>query len=300
MIKSVTVINPQGRVLKMELDRPDKTGLNITNITGIGPPKATINLSDISTGDGSFFNSAHVSSRNIVFSIKFYGNDIEASRQLAYIQFPIKKNVTLIFETDKRILVTNGYVESDEPDIFSSESGTQISIVCNDPYLYSQDMTVTPFRLVDPAFTFPFSNGSLTTPQLSLGIITLRTRTTFVYSGEVDTGVTVSMTVLGPVTNPVITNETSGISMRIDTTKLTSIVGSALTVGDTIVIVTNRGAKSVSLVRNGNVLNIMPSLGKYSSWFSLVNGDNMFVYSADSGIGNLVVSLSAKNVYEGV
>lgn len=284
----------------MELARPEDTGLNIINIDGIGPPKATINLSDISTGDGSFFNSARIASRNIVFYIKFFGDDIESARQLTYLMFPNKKNVTLIFETDNRTLVTNGYVESNEPVIFSSESGTQISIICNDPYMYSPDSVLTPFRVVSPAFTFPFSNESLSTPLLMTGSITLRQTLVITYSGEVDTGVTVIFDATGPVVNPMITHQTSGISMKIDTTKLATLVGSGIISGDQIRINTIRGSKSALLIRNGNPTNIMPCLGKYSSWFTLTSGDNIFSYSADSGVGNLIVSLLNNQIYEGV
>lgn len=301
MINTVTVVNPQGLVLTVDLHRPEDSGFLITNITGIGPPKATVNFSDKSTTDGAFFNSSRVSTRNIVFDLVFVSDsDIEAVRQLSYRYFPVKKNVLLIFETDHRTVMTEGYVESNTPNIFSKMESTQISILCPDPYFYSLQDQENPFSFITPAFSFPFSNESLTTSMLSMGLITLRQTMVVTYNGEVDTGVTALIHANGAVTNPVITHQPSGISMRVDTTKLAALTGSGIVSGDDIRITTLRGAKSARLIRNGVATNIMRCLGLNSSWFTLQNGDNIFSYTADLGVGNMQVSVWNSQVYEGV
>jgi hypothetical protein len=68
MIKSVTVTNYLGESIKMELGFPEKSGFLIQNIDGLGPGKATINLTQFATSDGSLFNSAKLNERNIVFT----------------------------------------------------------------------------------------------------------------------------------------------------------------------------------------------------------------------------------------
>ena len=65
MIRSVTVENYLGDSITLELMRPEKSGFIVKNIEGLGPAKANINTTDISTNDGSIFNSSRLTQRNI-------------------------------------------------------------------------------------------------------------------------------------------------------------------------------------------------------------------------------------------
>ena len=128
MIKSFTVTNPKGESLKLELTRPELSGLIVQSIEGLGPTKATINTGETATMDGSLFNSARANSRNIVITLALmFAPTIEDSRQKTYKYFPVKKRIRLDFETDRRSVYTYGYVESNEPAIFSSQETVQIS-----------------------------------------------------------------------------------------------------------------------------------------------------------------------------
>lgn len=180
MIRAVTVTNYLGESKRFELAFPEKSGFAVQSISGLGPSKADINTTEISTNDGSLYNSARVNSRNIVMSLKLMFNpQIEDTRQDSYKYFPIKKKVTLLIETDNRICETYGYVESNEPDIFSSDEMTQISIVCPDPYFYSagpDGTNTTIFYGVEPLFEFAFSNESLTESLIEFGEIKNETR----------------------------------------------------------------------------------------------------------------------------
>lgn len=140
MIKSVTVTNYLGDSVKLELMRPEKSGFIVKSINGLGPSNASINTTEVSTNDGALFNSARLSKRNIVFKLLFMNTDtetIEDIRQKTYKYFPMKKGVTLLIETDNRLVSTTGYVETNEPNIFDSKEGSTISIVCPDPFFYS-------------------------------------------------------------------------------------------------------------------------------------------------------------------
>ena len=59
MIKSVTAINSRKKSLKMNLTTPEESGILITSINGLEPPKADISMVAGSIIDGSFYNSAH-------------------------------------------------------------------------------------------------------------------------------------------------------------------------------------------------------------------------------------------------
>lgn len=159
MIKSIEVTNYLGESIKLVLDRPEETGIAIRNIQGLGPGKADINIGESSTGDGGDYNSARLQSRNITFDLVFlFTPTIEQVRHLTYKYFPIKKRIKLVIETGLRTSEISGYVESNEPDIFSSQETTQISIVCPDPSFYSNNIQNTLFSGIESLFEFPFSN----------------------------------------------------------------------------------------------------------------------------------------------
>ena len=66
MIRSVTVTNYLGDSIQLELMRPEKSGLIIKSIEGLGPSDAAINMTELSTNDGALYNSARLNKRNIV------------------------------------------------------------------------------------------------------------------------------------------------------------------------------------------------------------------------------------------
>lgn len=301
MIHSVTVTNYRGDSLEMVLAEPEKSGFAITNITGLGPGKATINSTEISTTDGALFNSARLSARNIVISLRYLWKDsIEDARQLTYRYFPIKQKVTLLFKTDNREAEIEGYVESNEPNIFSDAEGADISIICPDPFFYSRESQTTVFSGVEPMFEFPFSNESLFEPLLEMGSIENATDKVVIYDGDAETGIMITIHAVGEATNITIYNIGTREQMKIDTTKLQTYTGSGIKAGDDIIINTIPGEKSIQLLREGVTTNILNCLDRNSDWFKLAKGDNVFAYTAESGGSNLQFSIESSVVYEGI
>lgn len=307
MIYSIVVTNYLGDRIKLELGKPDISGFLIKSITGLGPAKANVNTTEISTNDGSLFNSARLSQRNIVIDMVFfntvYGESIEDLRQKSYKYFPLKKRIELAIETDNRYVKTTGYVESNEPNIFSSQEGTQISIVCPDPYFYSagdNSSSITDFYGIDPVFEFPFSNESLDDPLLLFGEIQINTEGVITYNGDSEIGMMIYIHAIGPATNISIYNTETREVMRIDTEKISALTGSGIGTSDDIVINTSKGEKSITLIREGVSYNILNCLDKNTDWFTLSKGDNIFAFTADSGISNLQFRIENKVIYEGV
>ena len=307
MIYSIVVTNYLGDRIKLELGKPDVSGFLIKSITGLGPAKANVNTMEVSTNDGSLFNSARLSQRNIVLDMVFintvYGESIEDLRQKSYKYFPLKKSVELTIETDNRYVKTTGYVESNEPNIFSSQEGTQISIICPDPYFYSageDGNNVTNFYSIDPMFEFPFSNESLDEPLLVFGEIQIKTEGVITYHGDSEIGVMIYIHAIGPATNINIYNTETREVMRINTEKISSLTGKGIVASDDIVINTAKGEKSITLIREGVSYNILNCLDKNTDWFTLAKGDNIFVFTADSGVTNLQFRVENKVIYEGV
>lgn len=307
MIYSFAVTNYLGDRIKLELGRPDISGFLIKSVTGLGPVKANVNTTEVVTNDGSMFNSARLSQRNIVFQLAFvntvYGETIEDVRQKSYKYFPAKKSVEIAIETDNRYVKIKGYVEFNEPDIFSSQEGTQISIICPDPYFYSageDGNNVTDFYTIDPVFEFPFSNESLTEPLLAFGEIQIKTEGVITYHGDSEIGVVIYIHAIGKATNINIYNTETREVMSINTDRLEQLTGKGLVASDDIVINTAKGEKSITLVREGVSYNILNCLDKNADWFSLSKGDNIFAFTAETGVTNLQFRIENQVIYEGV
>ena len=307
MIYSFAITNYLGDRVKLELGKPEVSGFLIKSVTGLGPVKANVNTTEVVTNDGSMFNSARLSQRNIVFQLAFvdtvYGETIEDIRQKSYKYFPAKKSVEIVIETDNRYVKIKGYVESNEPDIFSSQEGTQISIICPDPYFYSageDGNNVTDFYTIDPMFEFPFSNESLTDPLLIFGEIQIKTEGVITYYGDSEIGVVIYIHAIGPATNINIYNTETREVMMINTTKLEKLTGKGLVASDDIVINTTKGEKSITLIRGGASYNILNCLDKNTDWFTLSKGDNIFAFTAETGVTNLQFRIENQVIYEGV
>lgn len=301
MIRSVTVTNYLGDSIKLELARPELSGFAILSITGLGPGKANVVSTEISTMDGGLFNSARLPARNIVITLLYLWKDsIEDVRQLSYKYFPIKKPIKLVIETDNRTAEIEGYVESNDPTIFSKNEGSDISIICPNPYFYSAEKSTTMFSGIEPAFEFPFSNESLLSPMLEMSIIQKSAEKVIVYDGDAETGVTIHIHASGEVENIAIYNVGTREVMRINTDKLKQFMGSGIIAGDEITICTVPGSKSITLRRDGASTNILNCLDRNSDWLKLSKGDNVFAYTAETGATYLQFSIENNIVYEGI
>lgn len=301
MIKNVTVTNHLGESITLEMRFPEKSGFLIKSIDGLGPTKANINTTEVVTSDGSLYNSSHVSQRNLVFRLGLLEKStVEESRLKTYRYFPIRKKVTITIETDSRTCMTEGYVESNEPDIFSSEETTNISIICPDAYFYSTTQNSTYFSGSIPTFEFPFSNESLTENLLEMSQLELTTQELIIYSGDASVGILIYIHAIGEASGIEIINTRTNETMALDSDKIVAITGEGIHSGDDIIISTIKGNKYIVLQRNGVLYNILNALDKDADWFQLDTGDNIFAYTVDGGAGNLQFRIVNSVAYEGV
>ena len=307
MIKTLTFINYLGDQLTINLANPFDVGMAITEITGLGPGNADIITTDNATMDGAVYNSSRLSYRNIVITLKLLGTDfngqsIEATRHNVYKYFPIKKPLWLIFESDKRSAMIQGYVESNEPEIFSDWEKTQISIICPNPYFESLMGTTTNFSGVQPSFEFPFITN-VQADVFEMGTQYMEGDIDIYYTGEVETGVNINMSFKDHVAPITIYNVITNESIVVDTAKIESRYGE-LQLGDKIIISTSRGAKKANLLRDNQVYNIINCLDKNLTWFQLQKGDNIFSYSVEGGqeggLYDLEMNFTNKILYEGL
>lgn len=300
MINKLTAINDNGNELVLNLMNYESNGICLVNVDGLGPPKATINMSNLASGDGGVFNSARTSTRNIVMDMLYSQiYDAEKLRQILYKVFPLKSKVKLFIETDERSAIVEGYVESNNPKIFSNTAGCQISIICPSSYMYSinpRDIQITGVR---PNFEFPFENEGMD-PMIEFGIIKTDQIEEILYEGDVNTGVIVKITALGPVGDITIYNTTTRITMTIHNDSILNITGSNIDAGDTIELSTIVGDKHLILIRDGKTYNIINSLNKDTEWINLKKGINMFAYRSTYGRQYIDITISNLTTYEGI
>lgn len=301
MIQAVTVTNVRGESLRMELAHPEKSGMLIYEITGIGEPTGTINTIDNANFDGATFNSARAQQRNIVLSIKLMANPtVEIQRHKCYRYFPVKGHIKLKFETDTRTTFIDGYVETNDPVIFSSQEYVQISIICPDPYFYDYETINEAYYGVHNMFEFPFENDSLTEPLLIMGEIRDNTRSVVLYEGEAETGFNITITARARVRHIRIQNLDTYGFMVIDTDRIKAITGVDFGNGDEIQISTFRGARSAQMLHLGIWYNVLGAIERDSEWFQLVTGENPFMFSCQEGERDMTMSFSYRNIYGGV
>lgn len=294
MIKTVIITNYRGESLTLELANPYSSGFAVTGINGLGPNKATINDVEVTTNDGSVFNSAKVNPRNIVLNLEFMATDpdeVEALRQKTYKYFPLKKKLTFEVITDKRHVKIFGYTESNEPVIFSKNENTQISIIC--PYPFFQSVTErnrVMFYGEEPAFEFPFSNEG-EEPTLIMGYVHMVTEANVIYTGDSEVGIIITIHALGSAKNVSIFNLDTGerMKLKIDLVK-----------GDDIIISTVKGEKYVHKLQDGVETNALNCIDRNADWFLLSKGDNLFAYTAEEGLRNLDFQIQNYILYEGV
>ena len=303
MIQAVTVINDQNKQLRLELANPWDSEIVVQSITGISAGKANINNLELATLDGSVFSTARLPSRNIVITLAFdLAVDVEEVRHKTYAYFPLKKEITLVFETDHRTTAVTGHVESNEADIFQQKETAQISIICDDPYFYADNADYY-LNGVQPQFEFPFSNESLTDPLINFGELVYDTGTLLKYEGDVESGVIMHLHAIGNVVDFWIRNLYTGVRMEFDTGKLDQIVGDGnhdVVSSDDIYISTMPSNKYVLLYRNGVYYNCLSMLPKMTDWLVLQRGDNMFQYGATSGASNAQLTMQSYVIFSGV
>lgn len=301
MIKSVKVTNYLGESQVMELRNPEKSGFLISSIEGVSSGKANINTTNIATKDGAYFNSAHIEPRNIILGLKLLAKPtIEEARHKLYRLFQPKRLVRLDFVLDTRECYIEGYVEENPVEIFSSSESTRISIICPDPFFKAMNEVTEVFSGVVGQFEFPFENVSISEKLLEFGSVSFYTEKNIIYEGEDEIGLEFQIHASGSVGDITIYNTVSHESMVFSSEKLSEYLGEGIKDGDDLIITTMAGNKGITLLREGLYYNVLNCLGRYSDWFQLSNGENIFTYSATYGVLNLEFTAKYRPVYGGI
>lgn len=277
------VKNHKGEVLNLSTS----SKYTLYKITGLQPPASAVNTSNNATSDGVSINSVRVDKRNIVLYMALKG-DIEESRNNLYKYFPLKQTITIYFKHGSRDVYINGMVELIECDLFAQRQVAQISVMCPQPYFKAVDDIISYFSDVTALFEFPFS---ISENGMEFSAITANVRKSIVNAGDVPSGLVIDLYAIGTVVNPIIYDVLKRTHIKLIFT---------MEANDHIIINTNHGEKSITLVRAGVSTNIMGYLYPSSSWLMLDSGDNVFTYDCDAGNSNLQLTFTSSVLYGGV
>lgn len=280
--------NASGDVMTLTGKEPK---YQIIDIQGLNPPAAQINTSTIVGMDGAVFNSSKLQTRNLVLTVKING-DVEINRLRLYSYFRTKEWCKFYYTNDSLEVTIDGYVDSVECNLFTNAETAQISIICPYPYFRSIAEVTQDFSNVLKKFVFPFSINHDDPVVISeIG----DAGTAKIYnSSESENGMVMYVNFLENESSLEIINTFTG-----DDFKLVH----AFLAGDTVIIDTNKGRKSISLIRAGAVTNLFAALQTGSVFLQLLPGMNTFNYLVSGSIDNVdevKILLKFYNIFRGV
>ena len=311
MLLSVNVLNPSNDELIMELTNSEATGFTIRKIDGIGPTKSNINVYDVPSIDGGLFNSARTQARNITMKLGFTwiatGDHvtplIEDARHLSYKYFPLKRKVRLEFVTDYRTLYIDGYIESNEPDIFSKDETTTISIICPDPNFYARDTEYGYINYTDQnELEFPFDS---TAGNIELSSIPKTDSCVIDYEGDNTTGVTAELYFchhfnMGQEITLSFINDIQSTDILINPSKVLRTTGYKIKEGTRILINGKPGQKSVQYQMYDEYFNVFNAITLKDDWPTLYPGKNSIILKAGGSTDAIKGRIIYNTLYDGV
>lgn len=270
-----------------QLELTNSEAYDVIKIDGLTPSGATINTSSVAGLDGTRFNSASIAQRNLVIYLNIK-SPVEENRQQLYKYFRVKRKCKIYFKNQNRDVFIEGYVETFEADLFGMTQQPQISIICPEPFFKAVDEILVEFSNTLALFEFPFS-----IPEEGIEFSRIESMTTkYINAGDIETGAIITLSALSnQILNPIIYNRTSNefFKLAVD-----------LSEGDTLVINTNKGEKSVKLIKSGVETNLLNKITSGSTWLQFQPGVNEISYDADEGAANLKVNVAIAQKYGGV
>lgn len=341
MVRKLIITNHKNEQLELDIFQPEKSGLTVRKLTGVGPVQASITTTDIASGDGKIFNFARKSERAIdlqlglmelVYKIKdgydgstekWHWETIEECRHRVYQYFPLKQKIKFEVITDTRHVYTYGYVEQNDPDIWSDDETQDVQILCTNPYFIDIEQQSFEMSLIDPRFEFPRDENErdalLQQDQyIALGLkhsnydgglndanhpfifgeYTFDNEFVLDYKGECETGCIFKVSFTGKVEDFQLMDITKNEILYIKPANISSIA--CFNNGDVLTICTKTGEKKCELLSNSQITNCIGMIDRGSTWLTFSQGENVFGYSSVSGIQYINIEVIIDPLYEGI
>lgn len=277
----------------------------IANIDGMTLAVSDI-LSNVVGGvDGETVNSLQAQPRGIVLDLRINPReDVEKAKREILRVVKIKQQGALIWTQNERTLTITGVVESVEMPRWNNAVTMQIALRCSQPFWEDIDEIVSQISEAINLHYFTDNGADMLyfpADGIPLGEYdTIRTKNVY-NSGDVATGIEITIQALDTVTNPIIYDQNGnyfGIGYEMEYAGNNPNIGSAwvskpfiMNAGDTVVITTHRGNKTVKY----NGVSVFNMIKPFSTWLQLDTGDNAFsINSDDESITNMYFAISYK------
>jgi hypothetical protein len=245
--------------------REETDFLQITDIQGLDPVKATVNTTPFASIDGESIDGAQVPGRNLVLKVRPNPDwatwSPEALRQLLYSYFMPKNTIRLVFTSDELPVVEIfGVVDTIEANPFTKDPEFIISIICGEAYFTKVDETVV-------SGTAIAAGGSFTNVTIN---------------GNVDLGIRVvlSWTTSKPNFVSIQIKDPSYISYDVDLSQNTAL--DATTRFELSSVPKDKFVFAAS-ADNGLFYYLLPWINEASVWPVLKQGVNQFAVVTDAG-----------------
>lgn len=266
----------------------------ITEILGLDPPDAMINIDEYALLDGGVFNSskANIRTMQIAFAIDY---DAAASRQKIYNVLRPGRKVRIDYSDLKEMQVyVEGYVGKPEITHFARKQVCTVQITCPDSYWQGAQEIIDNFVQISNGFHFAFS--STEEPQIVFGERAVNTSISITNDGNLEVGFIATVRFLAAAEYLNITNLDTGKQISL------SLTQASIARNDVITIDTRPNNKAVLLKHSGDTesTSIFWTINYAATdWPMLVPGGNRIQVNTDSET-DPEVSITHGLLYEGV
>lgn len=245
-------------------DRAETDLIQIRNVDGLNPVKASVNTSPYGSVDGASHVGSSVVARNIVLTLhpnpdwKTY--TYESLRKLVYSYFMPKRKVKLVFVSDDAPTVEiSGIVEDVQVNMFSKDPELLVSIICPDPYFTAVTPVVINGQTVSSRLEFPIEID---------------------YAGSIEAGVHLKVTYLGGAAP-------ANIGIQVGGTPILAL-GVAATVSASMYFELNslpmqKFVQNVT-IGSGVITNLLSKVIEGSQWPVLQPGENVVSVLTDLAV----------------
>lgn len=255
---------------KSSIDLFSDRDMYYTKAEGLGK-EIVVNVTQFGARDGGVYNSSSAPKRVITVYFTFYRHgDTAGGKKRINSLLPYHKPVTLTIKSDAYEVYIKGYCESLNIDnSVYPMTGTAV-IVCPDPFFKSlKDKKVIVYGNTP---MFKWLAEGITVNRVIYGNTAKKQIADIMYEGDVESGLTISITANAVCTGFKIENITTDEFMTFKTD---------LIEGDKMIISTHEGEKTVKVIRYGEVYNWLKYLTADSTFFKLADGQNIIRFTAE-------------------
>lgn len=262
-----------------------------------GQTVANTNISALVIGgiDGDTVNNVQAQPRTITLDLHIKsGVDVEEAKRAILSIVKLKKNGTLHWTQNNKIVVISGIVESIEMPRWNNSVAMQISMHCEQPFWEDIENAIQQINdAINLHYFTTYPNDMLYFPVdgIPFGEYDLSRTRKFVNGGDVAVGMEIEIVAFGTVTNPIIYNADGNFFGIGHGTGSKKVVMSS---GDVLNISTRKGKKSVNL----NGTSLLGKIKPQSTWLQLEAGENTFTINSDETVtNNMTFNLLYKQRY---